>query len=209
MPVTIQEIQIDREGEKKMGFFDDMNKQLTRVGQSAVKKANDVSESVRISSAIREEEDKQEKWFKQLGQYFYENYPDSNEEEPKTLYASIASSKDLVQEYKKQLNILKGAIECPNCGASIANNATFCSNCGTKIEHIPVQMPSDSGIRCHSCGAPMEKGQRFCINCGAEMVEASSEETETKTVSVCPSCGAPVESGAGFCVVCGTPINKE
>ena len=193
-----------------MGFFDDMNKQLTRVGQSAVKKANDVSETVRISGAIREEEDKQEKWFKQLGQYFYENYPESNEEETKMLYASITSSKDLVQEYKKQLNILKGAIECPKCGASIANNATFCSNCGAKIEHIPVPTQSNSGIRCHSCGAPMEKGQRFCINCGAEMTEELSTETDSVTATelLCPSCGAPAVDGADFCVVCGAPINK-
>ena len=42
-----------------MAFLDNMDKTLSHLGQSAIKNTKDMSETVRLSSLIREEEEKQ------------------------------------------------------------------------------------------------------------------------------------------------------
>lgn len=207
-----------------MAFFDDMNRQLTRMGQSAIKKTKDMSESVRISNAIREEENKQDEWFRQMGQYFFENYSDQADGELRVLCSNIMQSKAQILRYNEQLKELKGMIQCPNCGAQIAENSMFCNVCGTKIERNTVTL---SGKRCKNCGAALEQGQRFCVNCGTkvenepqvsiadiyEEAETSIDaianiEEEIEEPRVCPVCENPIEEGAVFCVKCGTKIGN-
>ena len=50
-----------------MAFLDDVDRTLSQLGQSALKKTKNMSETMRLSGAIREEEEKQkeeEKWAK-------------------------------------------------------------------------------------------------------------------------------------------------
>lgn len=196
-----------------MAFFDDMNKKLSKMGQSALEKTKNVSETVRVSGAMREEEEKQAQWYKQLGEYFYENYADQADGEVKVLCSNILASKVQVMQYKEQLQVLKGTIQCPNCGAEIAENSSFCSICGSKIERTRMTMLSQSttGIVCRNCGEPMSEGQRFCVKCGTEMKEEKPDEsgaecTPEREEKTCPKCGHPLAEGAAFCVQCGYKV---
>lgn len=196
-----------------MAFLDDVNNKLSRMGQNALQKTKDMSESVRISGAVHEEEEKQEKWYKEIGKIFYENYAAQADGELKVLCSNIRTSKAQVKQYKEQLIILKGTIQCPNCGAEITNNSSFCNVCGAKIEQPkPVAPAPISGeLTCANCGAPMTAGQRFCMNCGAEMkeeriVSVSEEPVTQEKQNICPNCGKELTEGAMFCINCGTRI---
>lgn len=194
-----------------MAFFDDMNRQLTRMGQSAIKKTKDVSESVRISSAIREEENKQDEWFRQMGQYFFENYSDQADGELRVLCSNVMQSKAQILRYNEQLKELKGMIQCPNCGAQIAENSMFCNVCGTKIERNTI---SPAGKICKNCGATLEQGQRFCIKCGTEVKsenvsELVEEVSEPLVEKCCPNCGYAMSAEQIFCVNCGTKVENK
>lgn len=48
---------------------------------------------------------------------------------------------------------------CPNCGASISEDAKFCPNCGASLA-ISV---------CPNCGAKLQPGDKFCRNCGHKL----------------------------------------
>ncbi len=50
-------------------------------------------------------------------------------------------------------------IVCPNCGATVSDNAKFCINCGNKLE---IQKQTF----CIQCGCQLPVDAKFCMNCG-------------------------------------------
>lgn len=115
-----------------MAMFDEMDKKISGWISAGAGKAKDMSESMKISGLIKEEENKQNEIFKQIGQLYFVNYADHAEGQLKEMCLKIADSKASVMQYKEQLCALKGTIGCPNCGAEISSNSMFCSACGAK-----------------------------------------------------------------------------
>ena len=46
----------------------------------------------------------------------------------------IEEALSAISDMKTQLMNLKGAKKCPNCGAEVAEDASFCASCGTKLD---------------------------------------------------------------------------
>lgn len=159
-----------------MAFLDNMDKKLSQFGQGALKKTKDVSESVRLSGAIREEENKQVEIYKQIGEYFYQNYAEQADEQLKVLCDAVAKSKETVLQYKEQIKVLKGITYCTNCNAEIPMNSMFCNNCGTRVVQAAPAAPVHMGPTCPTCQAPIESGQLFCTNCGSRIPEPQPVE---------------------------------
>jgi len=94
------------------------------------------------------------------------------------------------------------AMECPDCGASVAESADTCPECGAEmdmaegnmkktgaeISMISIEIGEDGeeeGTACPECGAMAESGDAYCKACGTQMpaseVEKSVESDETIT----------------------------
>lgn len=219
-----------------MAMLDDMDKKISGWFNAGAGKAKDMSESLKISGSIREEENKQTELYKQIGQFYFENYGEQAEGQLKEWCSNIAASKEQVMQYKEQLRILKGTVACPNCGAEVPSNSAFCNVCGTKIE-VPRRQPK--GKVCPNCGAAADAGATFCTTCGTriqsltepvqqmEAVESELEEPvqpvaefpqveevpvpeniEIPRKKICPQCGVELEPEQIFCTNCGTKVGQ-
>ena len=150
-----------------MAFFDEMDRKLSQFGQSVSNKSREVSEGMRLSSAIKAEEEKQNNLYREVGKYYFENCAANAEGQLKVLCDQIVASMELRSQYKQQQNVLKGMVSCPNCGAQISANSGFCNVCGSKIEKqvSPAPQPG-AGKICPKCQKTVEADALFCTFCG-------------------------------------------
>lgn len=174
-----------------MAFLDNMDKKLSQLGQGAIKKTKDVSESVRLSGAIREEENKQVEIYKQIGEYFYQNYAEQADDQLKAWCDAVTRSKETVAQYKEHIRVLKGVTYCTNCNAEIPMNSVFCNNCGTRVVQAAPVQTAPVGPVCPSCHAPVTEGQLFCVNCGNRL--PVQQEVQAAPVEETPAAEAPAE----------------
>lgn len=73
-------------------------------------------------------------------------------------------------------------MNCPNCGAGVADESTKCEFCRTRLKTMA----------CPDCLGLMFIGTRHCGHCGKSMVEAvPGEQTPDHG---CPRCGTDIES---------------
>ena len=150
-----------------MAFFDEMDRKLSQFGQSVSNKSREGSEGMRLSSAIKAEEEKQNNLYREVGKYYFENCAANAEGQLKVLCDQIVASMELTSQYKQQQNVLKGMVSCPNCGAQISANSGFCNVCGSKIEKqvSPAPQPG-AGKICPKCQKTVEADALFCTFCG-------------------------------------------
>lgn len=193
-----------------MAFLDDVDRTLSQLGQSALKKTKNMSESMRLSGAVREEEEKQKELFRKIGEYVYENDLGITDEQIIEWCQDISASRVRAMQNREQITALKGMINCPKCGASIASNSTFCSVCGSKLEELnssPKQEENESGV-CPNCGRKVDKDAAFCTYCGTRILDGQPqiEETEVIPKDTCPNCGNKIKLGQTFCIKCGVKL---
>lgn len=193
-----------------MAFLDDVDRTLSQLGQSALKKTKNMSESMRLSGAIKEEEEKQKELFRQIGEYVYENELGITDERIIEWCQDISASRVRAMQNREQITALKGMISCPKCGASIAPNSTFCSVCGSKLEELntsPKQEENESDV-CPNCGRKVDKDAAFCTYCGTRIPDEQIqiEETEVIPKDTCPNCGNKIKPGQTFCIKCGVKL---
>lgn len=203
-----------------MALLDDVDQRLSNWINAGTDKAKEMSGSMKISNEIKEEEKKQEELYEQIGVYFYENCSSDAEGQLKELCQKIDESKEQVILKQKQLNILRGMTNCPNCGAEVSSDSVFCNACGSRMKVVTVPDTSKQEKRCSSCGAPIEDGFAFCTSCGHKIVEMEkpkdiseevvNEESETEeNINVCPNCGKVITPGNIFCTGCGWKVEKS
>lgn len=194
-----------------MAFLDNVDRTLSQLGQSAIKKTKDMSEAVRLTNQIRDEEEKQAALFRKTGEYVYQQFPETSDEQLKSLLEQITSSKEKVRQCNEQLNNLKGSDRCPSCGAIIPSDSVFCSACGIKIEDAlkeksaMVQKQINSRV-CPNCGRTAGENAAFCTYCGTKIPEENSIVEKKETV--CPACGSKIEDNQNFCTSCGMKIAR-
>ena len=191
-----------------MAFFDNMDEKISNLINTGAGKAKDMSDSLKISSAIKDEQRKQEDLYKQIGQYYYDNFYDEAEGQLRVLCTGVKASKVQILQYQDQLNKLKGAVTCPGCGAQVPANAGFCSVCGMKMVPQNTVLSSQIGRKCPSCGSMVDKEAMFCTSCGKRMPKEQVDEPDVSK-EMCPVCGAAVETDQAFCTNCGSVIERK
>ena len=195
-----------------MAFLDDVDRTLSQLGQSALKKTKNMSESMRLSGAIREEEEKQKELFRKIGEYVYENELGTADEKIIGWCQDISASRERAMQNREQITALEGMISCPKCGASIAPNSTFCSACGSKIgepnSNNSLKLEENKSSVCPNCGRKVDKDAAFCTYCGIRIPDGQSqlEETEVIPKNICSNCGNKIKPGQTFCIECGVKL---
>lgn len=215
-----------------MAFLEDLDKKLTMLGQGAIQKTKEMTDSAKLLSVIKNLEMQQKEEYAELGILFYKEYKEKNIE---VVSPAVIDSVKKIGELEGQIIIkkeevlkVKGTIFCPNCNTEIPDNSLFCNVCGAKIENqnvIKLLKERNEKI-CSGCGTSLEEDQQFCINCGTPVgqeVKVSDKAFTSMQVSpesnvvpetnkdnnVCERCGAILEPEQEFCVMCGTPVKKE
>lgn len=159
-----------------MAFLDDIDKKLTNLGQGAIQKTKEVTDSAKLSSSIKNLEGQKKEAMAELGAISYRKWRESGENagpEEAGVIARIDEMERQLSDLRGQLQRVKGVIFCPNCHAQISPDSAFCNVCGAKIEHpapapAPAAAPQNQNV-CRYCGAPLEPDQLFCVNCGKKI----------------------------------------
>lgn len=166
-----------------MGFLDDLDQTITGWGQNALKKTRDMTDTVKIQSTISNLENRKKDALTELGRIIYETFKtyggNPNEEELHVIEL-LNQIEQEIEQYEKQLQVVKGVKICPNCHSEMPTNSMFCSNCGFKM---PMRAENYQGAQknmfCRNCGATLGQGQMFCTNCGTR-VEENNADTPDK-----------------------------
>ena len=82
-----------------MAMFDDVDKKLSGWFNAGAEKAKGMSETLRLSNAIREEETKQAELYRQMGKYFYDYFAVAAEGKMKEWCDGVKASQQQVQVF--------------------------------------------------------------------------------------------------------------
>ena len=215
-----------------MALWDDLSKKASETTAKAVQQAKVLSETSRLNGMISDEEKKINNNYYQIGKLYATIHAANYEVEFAGMISGIIESEQKINEYRKQIQEIKGVLRCEKCGAEVAKGVAFCSSCGSPMPKVEVQ---DFGKyeTCSGCGAKVEKGMRFCTFCGKPMavqVVSASEQPENLPVNnsvvhteaapviptvsaysaavipTCSNCGTRLEDGAMFCTECGMKV---
>lgn len=116
---------------------------VTKLGQEATATAKNVTENVKINSAISEQKKIIESMYMLIGRKYYEQNSKNPDEAFVSEVSNITAAMQTITELEKKLSEIKGT--CPNCNAKITPGAAFCTSCGTKLTNVqtpPVQNQS-------------------------------------------------------------------
>lgn len=184
-----------------MAFLNQIDKKVTSIGQDAAKKTKEMSDTLRLSGLIREEEKKQQSFYKCLGEYLYLHKQQYEDISIQGVITSIDLCRKKIEQYKSQINQIKGIRICPNCQGEVLANAVYCTKCGAKMKE---DTAVDQKKICTNCGYENTIGHTFCVKCGTKLIEDMQYNANTK--QLCPNCGETVENESCFCVKCGTKL---
>lgn len=195
-----------------MAFFDNLSKRASETTAKAMQKAQELSEISRINSLISEEEKKINATYYQIGKLYVSVHGSDGEENFSGMVAAVLEGEQKINDYRRQIQNIKGIQRCEKCGAEVARGVAFCSSCGAPMPKVENPLPDDV-IRCENCGTMVKRGMRFCTSCGKPMVLPTAQDTpalntseEPATKRACPSCGAEIEGDVAFCTECGTKL---
>lgn len=216
-----------------MAFFDELGKKISDASQGVVQKTKDTAETLKLNSAISDEEKKIKTLFTALGEAYFASHADNCEEQPlKNLIGQISDSKQKISDLQEQVKRLKGVVKCPYCGGEINYGSTFCNFCGKNVENF-VSEKKEGTAFCTNCGTALEAGAAFCTSCGTPVesapeqepateeapvaeeaaaqepaVEETSEETTAPVNVFCTSCGTKLQPDDKFCTTCGAKVEN-
>ena len=189
-----------------MGFFDELGGKISKFGGDVAGKAKDTAEIMKLNSAISDEEKNINNSFYQIGKLYYETHTADHEAQFNEMFEFIVGATARIEEYKNRINVLKGMVSCPSCGAQIPAGTAFCSVCGKPMPSAPAPSQPENTVKCPACGSYEPKGMKFCTKCGNSLANA---EVKTESKSNRCSCGAELVEGMAFCTNCGKPIESN
>lgn len=195
-----------------MAIYDDFGERISVFGRNMKKKQEDISVTMKLNSNIRSLDSSLKDYYQILGKMYYDSTQGSRIEKSQLdeLIFKIKKTKDEMEFIERQVQQLKGNIECPMCHASVLKGSKFCNVCGYRFpEEVPPQ--PKRMILCPVCGSSVEEGSIFCQECGtnlSEAVNAVNKKNDTFQNQVCPSCGTPFEPGQMFCTECGCDVRN-
>ncbi len=169
-----------------MAFFDELGKKISQTSQGVVQKTKDTAETLKLNSAISEEEKRIQTYYRDLGKAYYDTYANAPDVAFADIINGIKESESKIQQHKEQIIRLKGIVSCPNCGGEVANNALFCSLCGYRMNPQPQAATAPAQQFCTICGNTLKAGAQFCTACGTKVTVAAPQQEAVSQAPVQP-----------------------
>ncbi len=116
-----------------MELWNKLGETIATAGRDVSQMAKDLSGTAKLNLDIRAKEDFIQKQYAEIGKMYY----DAHKDDPETPYEQILTINEAfaaIAQMKKELLEIKGAKQCPKCGAQMAEDAGFCSSCGAKLD---------------------------------------------------------------------------
>ncbi len=158
------------------GMFKDIGKKIGDAAKSTAKKSEEMIETGKIKSKIRENENEIEKMKKEIGEVAYAKYSEGDKifDEAAVICESIKAAEEKIAELEVEILRLRHVRVCPSCQTEVEDTVAFCPKCGHKFEPLPEpeeEKPEEEAPEkvCPSCGAEVEEGVAFCPSCGAKV----------------------------------------
>ena len=105
-----------------MAFLDDIDKKLTNLGQGAIQKTREMTDSAKLSGALKNLEGQKKDVLADLGAISYRKLKESGEEagpEESGIIARLDELETQIADLRGQIQRVKGVIFCLNCHAQI------------------------------------------------------------------------------------------
>ena len=109
-----------------MDFFDRMGEKLVIAGKDVTQKAKDLSGTAKLNFDIKAKEDFIEK-------LYYEDHKEEADGAYGQQMQAIAEAFAAIDHMKEEVLKIKGARQCPQCGATVPEDTEFCGKCGAKL----------------------------------------------------------------------------
>ena len=122
-----------------MAFFDEFNKRINNIAQSAQKTA----ETAKINREISQKQAEFDSLFHQIGQLYYSCrqrgvQPDESID---ALCDRVSLAAQEIDKLRSRIDEIRDICRCPVCGTTASREAQFCSKCGAKLENAPAREP--------------------------------------------------------------------
>lgn len=176
-----------------MAFFEELGKKISETGSEMVKKTKDTAESMKLSSALSDEEKVLNKAYADLGKAYLNTHPENIDNTLLPLISAVNESIKKIEQYKIDICKLKGYTPCEKCGTMVAQDTIFCTSCGNRMQ--PEIFVAPNIKTCKKCGKILSDGVRFCNACGTK-VEDEPEVTAEPEVIAEPEVTAEPEVAA-------------
>lgn len=128
---------------------------MTKLGQEASTMTKNVTENVKINSAISEQKKVIESMYTLIGRKYYQKYSMTPESDFDAEVSNIRSAIGKINDLERKLSEVKGS--CPSCGAKITSGALFCTSCGAKLSE-------GEGSSVHSSTETYQQVQHHTVN---------------------------------------------
>lgn len=161
-----------------MDFFTRAMDTLSVAGKGVSKKANEISTITKANLRVVNTERDLKELFEQLGQKFYETYPEQATELFANMVGKIEKKTEQLEREKEALAKLKGQKVCPHCGEIISATAKFCEKCG-KDAIVVEQIQDETGERVEKTADEEQKQEPT----SADVEQEVSKEEEKEQAS--------------------------
>ena len=119
-----------------MGTFEDVVIKAKSVADAAGKKTVELVEMTKLSLAIAEAKDKNEKIFCEMGKIVYDAVKDDSDciEEIKAKALIVDDNIVMINQLNEKLAQMKCMKKCAICGSDNQKVSTYCHKCGAKLD---------------------------------------------------------------------------
>ncbi|MDY6793780.1 MAG: zinc ribbon domain-containing protein [Actinomycetota bacterium] len=158
-----------------------------------------------IKKYLKQLKQRQEQYVYYLGQLAYQAAEQGSLEDPGMMdaYSTLKDVREQIAQWEAQLEQIKAAKaaaqrpSCPQCGSAVVKGAVFCPACGASL--ALTAMPSAAPV------PPVAASATAAAPAPAEAVQVPTMPEAGK----CPNCGVSLDVGAVFCGNCGFRLATE
>ena len=158
-----------------MSFFDQLKGNFSKVTKDLSNKAQELTDTAKLNSKISDAKSLVKSTYAAIGEAYFHKYKEEAENEFADQFKIITEALASIDEYKAEINKIKGVTICESCGSEVTRESAFCPKCGAKVvrpveeEAAEEEDDSDDAEKksCSVCNAELEEDAQFCVNCGA------------------------------------------
>lgn len=154
--------------------FNDLGAKLSKAGQSALQKANEMGDTAKLNMRISELNKSVQTLYARLGEEYFAAFGQAPAEGLTGTCAEIQKNLDEIAQIRQEIQRIRQVKVCPSCGAENPSSTSFCAKCGTALpkEEVKEEPAAPAGNVCPSCGASLKEGAAFCTSCGTRLQSA-------------------------------------